>query len=225
MQDNQIIQKNNNLIKKDGNNGSNGQELKSYFDLIHKLDKNDEILEPRCKFCKHELRHEAEEVWERVKRFNPVMEFFHKSGSTDMTIKNVRRHIRNHYLRQEQVIRRRHYADRLLPTINYKIDKLKRIETFLAVLEDKMWKYASIEHEEPLQDIRNSDMVIKISKEVTNLLKLQAEIEGDLKPVEVVVERFQQIIVNTMNKIDDPKIRMEMGKELEALRDVSIINV
>ena len=201
------------------------KELKNYFDLIHKLDIDDQILELRCKFCKHELRQEAEQLWERVKKFFPVVEFFHKKGYTDMTLKNVRNHIRSHYLRQEQVIMRRHYAERLLPAINHKISKLKRIETFLAILEDKAWKYASIEHEDLAKDMKYGDMVIKISKEVTSLLKLQAEIEGDVKPVAIVVERFQQIILNTMSKIDDPKIKMEMGKELEALREVSIIDV
>jgi len=199
------------------------QQCKTYFDLINRLDKDDYIEDGRCKFCQHPLRQEAEEIWERTHRFRTVVEFFQK-GNQPMTMKNVRTHIRNHYLRQEQLVMRRHYAERLLPVINHKIDKMKRIETFLTMLEDKAWKYASLEHENDMNAQKSDDMLIKIVKELVNLIKLQAELEGDLRPVQVVVDKVQQIFVNVMSKIDDPKLKMEVTKELESLKDVNIID-
>ena len=109
------------------------EDLGRYFDLIHKLDKDDEISDPRCKFCNSKHRCEAESIWDETQRFKPILGFFEKQNE-DMNLRNVRNHIRNHYLRQEQMIMRRHYQDHILLMINYKISKLKRIQTFLAFL-------------------------------------------------------------------------------------------
>src|SRR3990167_1803267 len=86
------------------------EDLGRYFDLIHKLDKDDEISDPRCKFCNSKHRCEAELIWDETQRFKPILGFFEKQNE-DMNLRNVRNHIRNHYLRQEQMIMRRHYQD------------------------------------------------------------------------------------------------------------------
>jgi len=201
-----------------------GDDLAPYFDALNKLDDKDQIHDVRCKFCNSKLRVGGEAEWERVRVFKRVTEWFQKNGE-NMNINNVRVHIMNHYMRQEQLIMRRHYAERLLPIINYKINKSKRIETLLAMLEDKAWKYASIEHTDDIKAMKSDEMLVKIIKETTNLIKMQAELTGELDPIKLIVERFQQIFVSFIGKVDDPKLKLKMVKELEDLKEYNIIDM
>jgi hypothetical protein len=197
------------------------ENLTSYFDSLITLDKDDRVFDGRCKFCKSPIREEGELEWEQKRSFKSLVEFFKKNGES-MSVNNVRNHIRTHYMKQEQMIMRRHYSERMLVALNHKINKLKKVELLLAMLEDKIWKYASFDHEDEFKSLKCDEMMIKIAKEMSSLLKIQAELEGDLKPVQIVVDRFQNIFVNVMSKIDDPKLKMEMTKELEELKEITV---
>ena len=200
------------------------EELEPYFELINKLDEDDHVFDPRCKFCKSKLREEGEAEWERRRVFSAVVEFFKKHGE-NMNINNIRNHIRGHYIRQEQLVRRRHYSDHILSVLNHKITKARRIEYLLTILQDKVLKYASLEHENEDRSIKSDDMMVKIVKEITNLLKIQSEIEGELKPVQIFASRVQQVFVSALNKIEDPQVKMAMVKELETLQEANLIDV
>ena len=106
--------------------------------------------------------------------------------------------------------------------LNHKISKKKRIEVLLAMLEDKAFKYASLEHENEDKAIKHDDMLLKTIKEMVNLIKMQAELDGELKPVQVVVEKVQGIFVDFMSRIKDPQLRSDMVKKLEVLRELNI---
>jgi hypothetical protein len=200
------------------------KDLNGYFKILDKISDEDQIHDNRCKFCKSENRKEAEELWEKCRRFTSVVEFFQKKGE-NMNVNNVRTHIKGHYLKQEQMIMRRHYANHLLSFINSKIEKVNLIELYLSILQDKAWKYASSESESEDKTIKNCDMLIKIIKQSAELIKLQAELSGGLKNVQIVVDKFQQIFVSAINKIDDPELKMYMVKELENLKETTVIDV
>ena len=93
---------------------------------------------------------------------------------------------------------------------------------FLMMLEDKIWKYASLEHENEEKSFKTEEIFIKLVKQSQELMKLQSELEGNLRPIQVMVERVQQIFVSVLDKVEDPKLKMEMYKELDNLRDLPL---
>ena len=56
-------------------------------------------------------------------------------------------------------------------------------------------------------------------------MKIQSEIEGELKPVQIFASRVQQVFVSALNKIEDPQVKMAMVKELETLQEANLIDV
>ena len=57
-------------------NDLSDSNLEKFFEKINQIDENDQIVEARCKFCKSELREQGEQIYEKTRRWTPVMEFF-----------------------------------------------------------------------------------------------------------------------------------------------------
>lgn len=212
------------IVKVNEENNLADKDFSGYFKMINKISDEDQIYDNRCKFCKNQHRKEAEQVWEKTKRYTSVVEFFTKQNES-MNINNVRTHIRGHYLQQEKMIMRRHYADHLLPLMNAKIEKVNQIEVYLTMLQDKAWKYASGDTENEDRNAKNTDILLKIMKQAAEFIKLQAELSGGLNQIQIVVDKFQQVFVSALNRIDDPEVKMYMVKELENLKESAIIDV
>lgn len=200
-------------------------ELEHYLGVINELDEKDQISNARCKFCKSENRHEGEMEYERCKNFKVVLDFMnHKDGENAYNYNNIRIHIRSHYLKSEQMIQRQNYGKHIAEVMKHKFHKMKRVESMVAMLEDKAWKYAAIaDNEDWIKSLKNDDMFLKVVKEMANLLQIQAQLEGEMKPVQIIIERFEQIIVSAIDEISDSKKKMSILKELEKLKEANIL--
>lgn len=200
-------------------------ELDNYFAAVNQLDEKDQITNLRCKFCKSPNRIDGELEYERSKNMKVVMDFMNsKEGAGSYNYNNIRIHVRSHYLKQEQLMTRQHYGEHLHAIMKHKFHKMKRIDTLLAMLEDKAWKYAAIaDNEDWIKACKNDDMFLKVVKEMSAMLQIQAQLEGEMKPVQIVIERFEQIIVSAIDEITDTKKKMALLKEIEKLKESNII--
>jgi hypothetical protein len=190
------------------------------FKTLSKLEKGDIITRPNCKFCNHPIRHEAEEKWERSTNYAAVLRFFDEyrdkhPEAPKMKFVNVRGHILNHYNNQLKKIRMREYSDSLLDLMNERIQKDHMLETMSVALYEKFFDIAS---DNSLDPLRRADTLTKLHKSVGETAKLQAELRGDTKPINLFAEKMMNVWINAINSETDDTMKRKFIDVLETMQ-------
>lgn len=198
---------------------------KTYADLfnaVSELDEDSLIIRGNCKFCNHPLRGDAEKRWEQVSgSFPPVKKLFEtwENEHPDypkMNNQNIRNHLLTHYAKQEQKLWLQEYAKDIQSYMNYKIAQDQRFEMLRAVVEKQMFEIGS----NPTLDlIKKSDQMVKLAKMVLDIDDCQARLRGDLKPVNVITERFMNVWLHIIESQDDEKTRMHLMSALDQFQE------
>lgn len=204
------------------------RQYDSFFREVSRLDPGDVVMNHKCKFCKHPLRAQAEEKWERMGRsFAPVTRYFSEAHTKDpdncpiMNLQNVRRHLLNHYDQQEKRKYIEDYTDRIGAIMNYKRSMDQKFE-FLA-------HAAEVQILETLADpsisiLKKNDSFAKLSKSLVDICKVQNELRGDVNPINEIMQKFKAVWVKVIDAQQDESIRRllmdslsEFQGELEGL--------
>jgi len=188
------------------------------FKEVTKLEQDDIILRPNCKFCTHPLRREAETKWEQTHgSYAPVQRMFEKweaehPDEPKMNFHNIRNHLLQHYAKQEKKLWLHEYANECKAYMNYKISQDRRFEMLRAVMEKQLFDIGS---DVSLDPIKQSDQLVKIGKMILEIDECQAKLRGDLKPVNVITERFMNVWLHVINNQDDESVRRKLMKALD----------
>jgi len=198
------------------------QTYDDLFKAVSEIDEQSIICRGNCKFCNHPIRHEAERRWEQVlKSFSPVKKMFESWEQQNpdhpkMNDQNIRTHLLHHYEKQEQQLWLREYVRDCRTYMNHKISQDKRFEMLRAVIEKQLFEIGS---NPTLCSIKKSDQMVKLTKMILDIDECQARLRGDIKPVNVITERFMNVWLNVINNQEDDSTKFELMKALEKFQE------
>ncbi|KKM89220.1 hypothetical protein LCGC14_1250900 [marine sediment metagenome] len=212
-------------------------EAKEYNKLLSsivEIDPNNIIIKMNCKFCIHPARAEAEEKYEKMRSFAPVIKFFaeykkaHPSEPNvpKMNHSNVRTHLLIHYSEQERNIWKKEYADRIKGIINSKIDLDRNFEMLTATLQDQLFIIGS----DPVIDvIKKSETLIKITKQILDIGVVQAKLRGEMQSVHVVFAKMSNVWTHIAEQTkDNPEAHQAILEGIDIfhreIEDINILN-
>lgn len=192
----------------------------AWFDQLTDLQEGDIIHRANCKFCNHPLRGHFETKWEETRNFSMVQRLMNKwadeNGGTQFNQQNVRAHLLNHYQQQERQIWKREYLDRMAAIMNYKISKDQMFEFLSNGLQTQFVEVAS----DPTLDLaKKSETMVKISKELCNMVELQAKLRGDIQGTQLIGEKFVKVWTHMVTSEADPTRRQDLLEHLDTFRE------
>lgn len=197
------------------------------FKHMSRLAEGDIIKRKDCKFCQHPIRFEAEAEFElRSRSYAPVLKFFQtwekqnpNCGLVLMKKENVRGHLLQHYAQQEKNKWLKEYGERITEMMNYKIDKEKRFEMMSNALELKFHELSS----NPTLDLHKQvDSITKIVKSILEINVIQGRLSGDMKIVNVFIEKFQSCFLHQIKSAESPEVRNALVGMLDNLQNMDI---
>lgn len=198
------------------------QTYSELFKKVTKLDPTGVFHKTNCKFCNHPIRHEAETKWDQVGRsFAPVERLFRAWEADNpnypkMTNQNVSTHLYKHYAQQEKKMWLAEYVDDCKAYMNYKISQDRRFEMLRTMIEKQLFEIAA---NPKLDVIKQSDQMVKLGKMVLDIDECQAKLRGDLKPVNVITERFMNVWLHVIKNQEDEKVRHQLQQALDHFQE------
>jgi hypothetical protein len=190
---------------------------------IEHLAKDLIVNKSNCKFCQSKIRREAEEEYEKTKNIKKVYDFFTSHGEST-TYLSVRNHIQLHYLKQEKILKLKEYADDIKEWASIKRTRQQQLMERINMLRREMCLIAS-ETDDTLDinERRSSAMIIyKLSDSITSLEDKIEEMNKEMEPVEIIIERIKNIINIKVNNMNDAKVKQALTEVLHDLsRDVA----
>lgn len=193
---------------------------KKWFSELSTLNADDIICKSNCKICNHDLRFDAEAKWEQTHSLTSVCMFLNQNINSDsgikFTVDNVRNHMYSHYADQQKRLWLKDYGSKLSAMMNYKISKDSTLEAILTSLHLKFMEIAS---DPTLGSTKQSESMSKVAKTITEVIRAQSEIRGEIKTTQVVVEKFTNIWVNLITSFrNDPVTQKLLLEQLETFR-------
>ena len=196
-------------------------KYEGWFKELSAINENDIICRPNCKICNSPFRSKAEDRWEESSNFHAVLRLLNKlaednDNDTKFNVQNVRSHMLNHYDQQERQIWKKEYLNRLSDMMNYKISKDHTFECLSNALQDK---FLSIASDPTICPIKQADTLVKISKTVSDIFKVQAELRGEIQSSQLISEKFVNIWVQLIGKEKDPSRQKALLEHLNLFRE------
>ncbi|MFW6130898.1 MAG: hypothetical protein ACOC56_06905 [Atribacterota bacterium] len=185
---------------------------------IHELD--DEF-HPRsnCKLCTWDLREEAEACFEKTNNFRAVHKFCEKN-ELNISYPAVRNHIKNHYQKIEQSVMLKEYALTIDKWLQQKTDRRTSLETRIAMLNNEMVILASQTEGQALDERRRTaDALKKICDTITSLEDKIAEMDADMKPVFILIEKLRDLISYRIKNSKNDEVKTVLMSLLDDLSE------
>lgn len=192
-----------------------------YFKEISKLESDDIIYRPNCKFCSHPARAEAEDKWEQTGIYSNVLRFFEKYNKDHpdgplMNFVNIKNHLMNHYAQQQKNIWLREYGERLLSVMNKRVSDEQRFDLMKQQFELKLHEISSDPTLDPFKQV---DAMTKLGKIILDIAETGAKLRGELQSVHLVTEKLTNVWVSTIQQQDDPKIKKILLDSLDEFQE------
>lgn len=192
-----------------------------YFQELSKLQQDDIISRPNCKFCVHPARQEAEQKWEQTGVYASVERFFENyrkehPEAPQMSFLNIKNHLLNHYEQQQKKVWLREYSDRLLAVMNKRVTDEQRMDLMKQQFEMKLHEIAS---DPTLDPIKQVDAMTKLGKVILDIAVTGAKLRGELQSVHLVTEKLTNVWVSTIQQQNDPKIKKILLDSLDEFQD------
>lgn len=197
--------------------GEINEKYKQYFKRLTRLGAGDVITRPNCKFCNHPARKEGEEEFEKYGSYAAVERFFEKYHQSHpeaplMNFRNIRSHIENHFYQQQKKQRMAEYCDWLTEVMS---EKRAKEEMFGILCESAKMKYMEVVSNNALEPSRQVDAMVKLGKLVLDVAKYEAEIRGDLKPVNILIDKVTNVWHHAIKDEEDPKVQRRLLEVLD----------
>jgi hypothetical protein len=192
-----------------------------YFGELSKLQQDDIICRPNCKFCIHPARQDAEHKWEQTGVYANVERFFEKyrevhPEAPQMSFVNIKNHLLNHYEQQQKKVWLREYSERLLSVMNKRVTDEQRMDLMKQQFEMKLHEVAS----DPTLDVyKQVDAMTKLGKLILDIAVTGAKLRGELQSVHLVTEKLTNVWVSTINQQHDPTIKKILLDSLDEFQD------
>lgn len=188
-----------------------------YFKELSKLQQDDIICRPNCKFCVHPARIEAEQKWEQTGIYASVERFFENyrkehPEAPQMNFLNIKNHLLNHYEQQQKKVWLREYSDRLLSVMNKRITDEQRMDLMKHQFEMKLHEIASDPTLDPLKQVV---AMTKLGKVILDIAMTGAKLRGELQSVHLVTEKLTNVWVSTIMQQEDPRVKKALLDSLD----------
>lgn len=198
----------------------------SFIEKLSEFDEDTIITRSNCKFCHHLARQEAEEQFERTASYAPVQRFFEKYNeehpeSPKMYFRNIKSHLDHHYAQQEKKLRIGEYCKWLNEILQEKRQKEQTMDALFASAE---MKYLEIAADNTMEAYKQVDSLVKLGKLLLEINRTQAEIKGELKPINVLVDKVINVWSHAIKSEEDPKVQRKLMEVLENMHNEMQVN-
>jgi len=198
------------------------QHMDSYFKELTKLQEDDVICRPNCKFCVHPARQEAEMKWEKIGIYASVERFFENyrkdhPEAPQMSFINIKNHLLNHYEQQQKKIWLREYSDRLLSVMNKRLSDEQNMEIMKQQFQMKLHEITSDPTLDPFKQV---DAMSKLGKIILEIQITSAKLRGEVHSVQLVTEKLTNVWVALVNDAEDPKLKHLLMESLDHFLDL-----
>lgn len=193
-----------------------------FFTELTKLDENNIICRPNCKFCNHEKRFQAEEVWDQYRSLTKVKAFFDTYTTEDpdnrpvMSIMNVKLHVYHHYAEQQKRIRLQEYTQKLPELIKTQMAQDHFFDLLIVTIQEK---YLDIISNEAIDIGRQIDAMLKLGSMAVKIMELQSRLKGEIKTINMMAEKFVTVWINLIESEKDPLLKRKIADGLDVFKE------
>jgi len=167
---NQVVESENSLVE--------------YMGKMVNLSESGIYYEPDCPICASDHREKAEKMWLDTRNADSIRQFFVDKGKIH-TIPVIKNHMEGHLDQSEDEIRRKEYINKITLLFNSgKVSTIDRIDMALTSLQERLVAINAVsDSTKPLSDVEKikADTTCKITSSMDRLLKLRADMLGEMK--------------------------------------------
>jgi len=193
--------------------------VRDFLGAVVKLNERGIYHEPSCPICSSQFRDEAERIFLTIPKYEDdkyekTKEFLDGQGDV-FSIDVVKNHCNNHVNQGESQLRKIEYINTLSNISSVKLSTLEEIDVMLSAIKERMIEAAKIGGDKRTSkidaEVLRSNIIAQLSKSLASLLKLRAELLGEMqKNGEVIVisrQKFKQLFNSALDsaKNDDEK--------------------
>jgi hypothetical protein len=196
-------------------------QMDTYFRELTKLQEDDVICRPNCKFCVHPARQEAEMKWEKTGIYASVERFFENyrkehPEAPQMSFVNIKNHLLNHYEQQQKKVWLREYSDRLLAVMNKRVSDEQNMEIMKQQFQMKLHEITSDPTLDPFKQV---DAMTKLGKIILEIQITAAKLRGEVQSVQLVTEKLTNVWVSLISDANDPRLKKLLMDSLNQFED------
>lgn len=184
------------------------------------------VLKANCKLCNSSFREEAEEKFMASGNYFAVYKYLSSKGET-ISPNAVRNHLENHFAKPLLELRMKDYADDLKGWLNNFQTREQRLYGYLSLIDRQIHLLnANTNNTNPEQMRKNTDAVVKLMKEATNIEEMLEKYREGMQPIMVFLERFRDAIREQLQTLESAEARMALVQILETIeKDVEGITL
>lgn len=189
----------------------------SFIARLAEFEPEDIITRRNCKFCHHPARMEAEEYFARTGSYAPVQRFFdtyceQNPGSKKMSFRNIKDHLDHHYGQQHKKLQMSEYCRFLNDIVREKREKEMALESLFNSAE---LKYYEIVSDSTMDSAKQVDAMTKLGKLLIDIQKCQSEVGKEVKPINILIDKVQNIWHHAIKSEEDPKVQRKLMEVLD----------
>jgi hypothetical protein len=202
--------------------GKAQKKYENFLARMSEIGEHDVEFRPNCKFCQHPARIQGEEKWERSGgSYITVENFFNEYRKEHpecppISYTNIKGHIEHHYKQQIKKLRIREYTHNLKYLLKEKVDQIETLDALSASLQ---MKYMDLASDTEIDSVRQADAQGKLAKIIVDIIKLKFELSGDLKPINLFVEKALNIFGTHLSTTSNNEVKealMQVINSIEA---------
>lgn len=160
--------------------------------------------EPDCPICRSDHREKSEKMWLDTRNADSIRQFFLDKGHS-YTTPVIKNHMEGHLDQSQDEIRRKEYINKITLLFNSgKVSTIDRIDMALTSLQERLVAVNAIsDQSKPLSEIEKlkSDTTCKITSSMDKLLKLRADMLGEMKKDGEAFSINKQEFVDTFKRL------------------------
>lgn len=177
------------------------------------------IKKSNCKLCQSEHRAEAEQIWDTKNNYTAIRNFLESKGEK-VSITSIRRHILNHYQKQEEDMRLKEYAEDVQKWLSIKQTRKQSLEERIAILRKSLAYIGSETEGKSLNEHRlSADAMKRISDTISSLEDKIEEQEEMMQPAILIISELRNIISDKIKSTDDKQTKEILMSVIEELTE------
>ncbi len=180
--------------------------VEKIFGQLINSNSNGVFVEPTCPICTATYRHSMESVYQKQdpKNFLELQKFLKEKEKLEVSIAVVENHIYNHSMKGVQELQKVEYVAKLRRLNSVGLTTLDKIQLSTEMIYERLIETSSLSPNQyvsalEINQMKNSD-VMKLTKQLVDLLKLQADIMGEMKSSGAMLSIESNSFVDAFNE-------------------------
>jgi len=205
-------------------------KVEKIFAQAINLGDNSVLYEPTCILCSSQFREEIEQNFLKNKNFAEAQKLFKDKSGLNIAKSVIENHMSFHYDEAIKEIQKVEYANRIKRLSSNNLTTMDRIATSYAIITERLMGVNSIvpTTEESITEVEKIKSVETARQMgvLTNLLKLQASILGEMKNngeiVNIPTDEFAKVFTDAFSEVKTDKEREIVKNIMYRLEALSI---